>query len=68
MRERLRPVIDQKHLDLAAIVGVDRARRVEDGDAMLAGEAGARPHLALIAVRERDGDAGRDPRHGPARE
>ena len=44
--------IDQEHLHLAAVVGVDRAGRVEHGDAVPEGEAGARPHLRLEAIRQ----------------
>ena len=46
-RERLVAVIDQQHVHLAAIVGVDRAGRVEAGDAVPERQAGARPHLAF---------------------
>src|SRR3546814_3870395 len=41
--ERLATQIGQDHLHLAAIIGVDRARRVEASDAMLQRKAGARP-------------------------
>ena len=61
-REILVAEIDQQHLDLAAIVAVDRARRVEAGDAVLEGEAGARPHLALEAFRDFHDQAGRHQR------
>ena len=58
--------IDQDHLDLAAIVRVDRARRVEHRDAVPQREAGARPDLALVAGRELQREAGRDQALGPA--
>ena len=58
-RERLAPEIDQEHLHLAAVVGVDRAGRVEHGDAVAGGEAGARPHLRLEAIRQLDDEPGR---------
>src|SRR5436305_1958282 len=41
--------IGEDHLHLAAIVAVDRARRVEAGDAVLEREARARADLDLIA-------------------
>ena len=50
--ERLGAEIGEDHLHLAAIVAVDRAGRVEAGDAVLEGEARARPDLDLVAVRE----------------
>ena len=50
--------IDQQHLDFAAVVGIDGAGRVEHGETVLHGEAGARPHLRLDAGGQRDGDAG----------
>ena len=53
------PVIDQRHLDLAAIIAVDGAGRIQHGDAMLDRKAGARPHLRLVTVRQCDGKAGR---------
>ena len=60
------PEIDQDDLDLAAIVGIDRAGRIEHGDAVPQREPGARPDLAFGAGRQRDRDAGRD-RGPPAR-
>ena len=38
----LRVEIDQRHFDLATISGIDGAGRVEHGDALLGGKAGAR--------------------------
>ena len=55
--ERLVAVIDQDRLDLAAIVAVDGARRIEAGDAVIERQARARPHLRLDAQRQFDGDA-----------
>ena len=45
---------------LAAVVGIDGARTVEDGNAGLEGEAGAWPHLRLELRRQGDGNAGAD--------
>ena len=42
--------IDQRDLHLAAVVGVDRARCVHDGQAMFGGQARPRPHLRLVAL------------------
>ncbi len=50
----------KQHLDLAAVVRVDGAGRVEHGDAMLERQAGARPDLRLKARLKLDGDAGGD--------
>src|ERR1700722_2699574 len=52
--ERRVAVIDQQHADLAAIIRVNRARRVQHGDAVLCGEAGTRTDLRLIPGRQRD--------------
>ena len=41
------PMIDQRHLDLTAIIPVDGAGCVENRDAMLDRKARARPHLRL---------------------
>ena len=53
-RKRFRAVIDQDDLDLAAIVGIDGAGRVQHGDAVLRGEPRAWPHLRLEAFGQRD--------------
>src|SRR4051812_29824019 len=44
-RKRRIAVIDQEHADLAAIIGVNGAGRVQHRDAMLSGKTGARPDL-----------------------
>jgi len=44
--ERLIAEIDQQHADFAAIIGIDRSRRVEHGDAVIAREPGPRPTWA----------------------
>src|SRR3546814_13556651 len=62
--ERLATQIGQDHLHLAAIIGVDRARRVEASDAMLQRKAGARPDLHLKANRNGNRETRR---HGMAR-
>ena len=50
--------VDQDNADFAPVVGVDRAGRVEQGDAVLEGQAGARTHLGLVALRQGDAQAG----------
>ena len=47
-RERFAAEIDKQHLYLAAVVGIDRAGRVEHGDAVARGKPGARPHLRFV--------------------
>ncbi len=47
--ERLLAQIDQDHAHFAAIVGVDGARRVGHGDAVLGGQPGTRADLGLEA-------------------
>ena len=64
-RERLGPQIDQNDPDLAAIVAIDGPRRVQHGDAVLGGKAGARPHLPLVAGRHGDLQPGRHDRPRP---
>jgi len=59
-RERFSAEVDEDDLHFAAIVAVDGPWRVEAGDAMLDGEARARPYLNLIAVRNFDCEAGRN--------
>ena len=58
--EGLEPVVDEEDLHLAPVVGVDRAGAVEDGDAVLRGEAAAGPDLPLGAEREGELEPGRD--------
>ena len=52
--------IDQNDLDLAAIVAVDSAGRVQTGQAMLCRQAGAGPNLDFITLRNGDRQPGRD--------
>src|SRR3546814_3654311 len=44
--------VDQDDLHFAAIVAVDRSRRVEASDAVPDRQAGARPDLDLVAARD----------------
>src|SRR3569623_2910452 len=67
-RHRRLAEIDQQNLDLAAIIGVDRAGRVEHGETVLDRQARARAHLSLAIRRQRDGDAGRHQRPRARRE
>ena len=54
--------VQQRDLQLAAVAGVDEARRVDDRDAVLRGEAGARLDEAGVPVGDRDGEPGADER------
>jgi hypothetical protein len=58
--------VQQQHLQLAAIAGVDQARRVDERDAVFGGESGARQHEPRVAQRQLDGDARAD-RRAPSR-
>src|SRR5690242_1667187 len=57
--KRLGAQIDEDYAHFAAIVGVDRARRVGHGDAVLGGQPGPWADLGLEAHRQGDRDAGR---------
>ena len=57
-----RIVVDQQHLDLAAIARVDQPRRVEDGHAAAQGQARARKHEPGVARRDRERETGADQR------
>src|SRR5438105_1985396 len=48
-RERRIAMIDQEDVDLAAIIRIHRARRIQDGHAMLGGKPGTRPYLRFIS-------------------
>ena len=52
--------VEQHHLDLAAVRGVDEAGRVHDADAVLQREAAAGHDEAGPSRRDRDRDTGRD--------
>ena len=54
--KRLGAQIDKDYADFAAIVGIDRAGRIQHRDAVLRGEPGARPHLRFGAGRQRRAD------------
>ena len=53
-------VIDQQDFDFAAVIGIDRTWRVEDGDAMPQRQSGSRTDLPLVARWQRDGEPTRD--------
>jgi hypothetical protein len=46
--------VQQYYLDLATVPGVDRARRVDDRDAVTGGQAGTWMHEGGIPIGERD--------------
>ena len=59
--ERLgRIVVDQAHLQLSAVAGVDQPRGVQDGDPVLERKTAPRLNQACVALRKRDRDAGGD--------
>src|SRR3546814_10397803 len=51
--------VGKNDLYLAPIIAVDRAGRVEAGDAVFQGEARTGSYLHFIAMWDRDGEAGR---------
>src|SRR6202022_2328790 len=55
-RHRGAAEIGEDDLDLAAVIGIDRAGAVEHRDAMMEGEARTRPDLRFVALRQGDGD------------
>lgn len=56
--ERLgRVVVDQAHLQLTAVAGVDQPRGVQDGDPVLERKTAPRLDQACVALRKRDRDA-----------
>src|ERR1041385_7764148 len=57
--EGLGAEVHEDDADLAAIVRVDGAGRIDDADAVPEREAGAGAHLAFVAFRDRDLDSGR---------
>src|SRR5262249_34821724 len=61
-------MIDEDHHQLATIVRIDRAGAVEKGHAVLCGEAGARPDLRLVAMRQFKGKTGGDECAGAGQE
>lgn len=50
-----RVMVDQRHPDLPAVAGVDRAGRVDDRDAVLRGEPRSWLHERGVPIGERDG-------------
>ena len=54
------PSIEENDLDLAAIIAVDRSRRIEHGHAMFRGQSRTRANLRLVASRQFDAKAGRN--------
>ncbi len=59
-RKRLFPKIDQKHANLATVIGIDRSRSVHHPDSFLNGEAAAGSDLALKAFGNGHGNSRRD--------
>jgi len=55
--------VQQNHLDLATVPGIDGAWRIDDGHAAAGGKAGARMHEPGVPIRQRNAHAGTD--HGP---
>src|SRR6185503_7033497 len=60
--------IDQQHLDLAPVVRIDRAGRVEDGKTISGSEARTRPNLRFITFGERDRQSCRNENAGARRD
>ena len=54
--------VHEGHAELAAEIGVDRARCIDHGDPALGREAAARPDLGFVADGEFNEDAGRNQR------
>lgn len=57
-QKRLRPVVDEKDFELTAVVGINGAGSVEDGDAVVEGESAAGTDLRFEAGRQCDAQAG----------
>ena len=49
--ERFVAMVDKVNMDFSAIIGIDGAGRVKDGEAVLARKTAARTHLRLVAGR-----------------
>ena len=64
----VRVEVDHRHDHLAAVAGVDQARRVRQGEAVLRGQARARQHQPGVSVGDRDGEPGRHHRARPRRD
>src|SRR6516165_10087918 len=65
-RERVMAEIRKDYMNFAAVIGVDRARRIEHRDAVVQCEPRPRPDLALNPCGQREGEPGRD-RGAPTR-
>src|SRR4030042_6868210 len=52
--------VDHDAADLPPVVGIDGARRVEQGHPVLQGKPAARPDLGLVPLGQGNGDAGGD--------
>jgi len=55
--------VQQNHLDLATVPGIDGAWRIDDGHAAAGGQAGTWMHEPCVPIRQRNAHAGAD--HGP---
>ena len=53
-------MVDQGHANLAAVVGINRARRIGNGDPVFGGEAGAGSDLRFVVGGQGDLDAAGD--------
>jgi len=58
--ERFFAEVDEGDVDFAAVVAVDGSGGVDHGDAVLGGQAAARPHLGFVAVRDGHGETAGD--------
>ena len=67
-RERLAAQIRQHDLNLAAVVGIDRAGRIEHSDTVTRRKTGARSHLTFVTLRQRDRYSGWYERASPRRD
>src|SRR5271166_1090447 len=56
----VRAEVDREDLELAAIVVIDRAGRIDHREPVVEGAAAAGSNLAFVARWNRDGDSGRD--------
>ena len=57
--ERILAEVDEDHLDFATIVGIDGARTVQDGHAVLDGKSAAGTNLGFVTRWESDLESGR---------
>src|SRR6185437_13864763 len=62
-RDRRASQVYKQHFNFTAIVGVDRAGRIDDAKAFFERATAARPHLSLETRRDFQSDSGR---HGDA--